>query len=112
MIPHTEVVVLPGDLSPRQYVDLIKQVADQRVRLITVPEEVPALGEEWAAALIEAFDIGLASGWWLKLPREVLLKALDSMPEKERICEHIEALGFVSREPNRPPCFRPREPLQ
>ena len=111
LIPHTEVVVLPGDLSPRQYVDLLQRVADQQVRLIIVPEEVPALGEEWVAALIEAFDMGLKSGWWLKLPRDTLLKALGSMPEKDRICEHIEALGFVSCEPNRPPCFRPREPL-
>jgi hypothetical protein len=101
-----EAVALPGRLGPAEYLDLIQQIADQHVRLITVPQELSGWGEPWTAVLMEAFDRGLDAGWWLKMPREILEKSLGTMAQKDEVCDHIEALGLVSHMPNQPPCHR------
>ena len=107
--PHLEIVLVADGTVPRQYRTAIESAAGPHVTVITVPESVRKMGDEWVEVLAEAFDEGIASNHWIKVPRAIALRAFESMGGCDEILGHLEELDLISRVANRPPCFQPAD---
>ena len=104
--PHLEIVLPAHSITPRDYRETIELASRPHVTVITVPKDVQELGEEWVDELAEAFDKGIVSNHWIKLPRAVAKRAFESVDGCDEILEHLEVLDLISHEPKLPPWFK------
>jgi radical SAM superfamily enzyme YgiQ (UPF0313 family) len=103
--PFSEVVVYPENLTASEYLDLICSVGEYQPSIITVPDYCRS-NDEWISMLTEAFNIGLSSGFWVKMAKRVARQALGNIREKNAVMEHLNALGFISHQGPQSPCQR------
>jgi radical SAM superfamily enzyme YgiQ (UPF0313 family) len=105
--PHVEVVVLPGHAGPAEYRQCLSQVGACRVRIVEVPEHGPPDDPAWNAAVLDAFEEGLTAGYWVRLPRRLLPRALAGLKDAESVVQSLEFLGLLSGPGAWPPCYEP-----
>lgn len=103
--PFSEVVVYPENLTASEYLELICSVGKYQPSVITVPDSCRS-NDEWISTLTEAFNIGLSSGYWVKMTKRIARQALGKVGEKNTVMEHLDALGFISHQGPQPPCHR------